>query len=93
MYQMRKESESITFRIPVSLLESLRMESFENHTSVNTLVNQLIIEHEKWHKHARHVGFISIPKDFQRTLLDNITKNKLIKITQKKAENTPCFYY
>ena len=84
---MRKESESITFRIQVSLLKSLRTESFENHISVNTLVNQLIIEHEKWHKYARHVGFISIPKDFQRTLLDNITKNKLIEITQKKAEN------
>jgi hypothetical protein len=84
---MKKDNESITFRLSSSFLESLRKEALENHTSVNTLVTRLISEHEKWHKYAKSVGFISMPKDFQRLLLDNITKNQLIEITEKKADN------
>ena len=84
---MAKISESVTLRIPTSFLESLHKEALANHTSVNTLVNHIIIEHEKWHKYAKNVGFITIPKDFQQSLLNNIPKNKLIEITQKKTDS------
>lgn len=83
---MVKQSESVTFRISTTLLESLREESLKNNTSLNTLVSQLIIEHETWHKYSKNAGFMSIPKDFQRSLLNKVTKDEIIQITQQKAK-------
>lgn len=79
-------SESITFRIPIELLESLRIEAQEDNVSLNTLVNQVIIGHEKWHKYSKKAGFITIPKDFQKLLMAKLTNDEIIQITQQKAK-------
>lgn len=83
---MVKESESVTFRIPIDLLESLRMEAQEDNVSLNTLVNQVIIGHEKWHKYSKKAGFITIPKDFQKLLMGKVTNDEIIQITQQKSK-------
>ena len=87
MCPMVKESESVTFRVPTSLLESLRRESLENHTSLNTLVNQIIIKHETWGKYFNKAEFMSIPKDLQKSVLSKLTKNEIIQIAQQKSES------
>lgn len=83
---MVKESESITFRIPSDLLELLRNEAQEDNISLNTLVNQVIIGHEKWHKYSKKAGFITIPKDFQKLLMSKVTNDEIIQITQQKSK-------
>jgi hypothetical protein len=83
---MKKTTETVTFRLSAPLIESLREEAKEDHVSLNTLMTQLIISHEKWGKHSRKGCFMPIPKDFLMLLMDQLSVDEIKKIVQTKTE-------
>ena len=83
----KTESESITFRLEKSILDELRQEATQKMESINTLVNQIIKSYMQWHKPAKKAGLAYFSKVLMTELLDSLSDDQIIRITQEFCNN------
>jgi hypothetical protein len=77
---MGKAKESLTLRFDKDALKSLRSRAERDGLSLNSLINNIIIEHEEWHQIAATAGMFYIPKTVVRYLMDGASDEKLAKL-------------
>ena len=84
-------TESITFRIPLRVLDRIRHESEHKQVSTNTLVNQIFKEHVDWHFAAAQAGFVPVRRGMVARLVEHLTDKEIVEIAQQMAGETKGF--
>ena len=82
----QKITESVTLRFDKDVLDKLKNEAKEKQISLNTLLNQLAIQHLGWHAHAAKAGFITVRKGKIIKMLEKISEKDIIEIAEYIAK-------
>lgn len=69
--QEKEATRSITYRLPVSIVEDLETEAMEKNISQNVLVKQILEKYIEWDRFAEKIGIIPVPKK----ILDSLGKD------------------
>lgn len=81
-----KENKSITFRILERTFGDLSIEAQKKQISVNTLVNQILLEHLEWYGDAPKAGWVPIAKGLASSLLDKFTEEEIIALARESLK-------
>lgn len=76
-----------TFRLNNELLDGLKEEAKQKRTSLNTLVSQVLRSHSEYHTFAANSGMISMPKTLLIRLIDNLSEEEVIRLSEYIARN------
>lgn len=82
------KSECTTFRFDSETLKSLREEAKQKDISTNTLLNQIVKEHLKWHANASNAGFIAVSRILITSLISHLSEQEIISVTEHVAKKT-----
>jgi hypothetical protein len=72
-----KEDKSFTFRLPLDLARSLESECKEEHTSLNSKVQQILRFYYSWQKPVKGVPLIPVSKTFYKKILTKISEKEI----------------
>ena len=75
-----EKTRSITYRLPVRLVDELETESMQKEISQNVLVKQILEKYIQWERFANTIGMIPVPKDVLKTLGDEMQGEEINKI-------------
>ena len=75
-----EKTRSITYRLPVKLVEELETEANQKEISQNVLVKQILEKYTHWDKFADVMGMVPIPKDILKTLGEEMEVDEINKI-------------
>jgi hypothetical protein len=81
----QKTTESVTLRFHKHVLDRLRKDAEDKQISLNTLLNQIAIQHLDWHAHAAKAGFITVRKGNITKMLEKIPEKDIIEIAELTA--------
>ena len=76
-----------TFRLNKDLLDGLKEEAEQKRTSLNTLVSQVLQAHAEYHTFASKGGMISMPKTLLVRVMDKLTDQEVIQLSEHIAKN------
>ena len=82
------KSETTTFRFDSETIKSLRDEAKQKDISTNTLLNQIVKEHLKWHANASNAGFITVSRLLTTSLISHLSEQEIISVAEHVAKNT-----
>ena len=82
------KSETTTFRFDSETMKSLREEAKQKDISTNTLLNQIVKEHLKWHANASNAGFIAVSRLLITSLISHLSEQEIISVAENVAKNT-----
>jgi hypothetical protein len=82
------KSECTTFRFDSETMISLRQEAKQKDISTNTLLNQIVKEHLKWHVNASNAGFIAVRRLLITSLISHLSEQEIISVAENVAKNT-----
>ena len=82
------KSETTTFRFDCETLKSLREEAKQKDISTNTLLNQIVKQHLRWHANAANAGFIAVRRLLITNLISHLSEQQIISIAENVAKNT-----
>ncbi len=66
--QKKDKTRSITYRLPVNIVEELETESMQKNISQNVLVKQILEKYVTWDRFSDKIGMIPVPKKIVETL-------------------------
>jgi hypothetical protein len=81
-----RQSESVTFRLDMLILNKLHREAEQREISINTLVSQILRRHTDWHSHAAKAGFISERKALLVNLIDRLSEQEMSSVAEDLAK-------
>ena len=79
----KETTRSITYRLPVKVVEELETEAMQKNISHNVLVRQILEKYLVWDRFADKIGIIPIPKKILETLgveLDGSDINEIVDV-------------
>jgi hypothetical protein len=79
----RTPTETITFRLPSSLIEELRKDAELEKISLNTFVSKIFTNHIQWERYERKVGLLPMTKPFIKEVLNQLTDDQIANLAQK----------
>ena len=68
-------------------MKSLRSEAKQKDVSTNTLLNQIVKEHLKWHANASNAGFIAVRRLLITNLISRLSEQEIISLAENVAKN------
>lgn len=83
-----KKTESASFRLDSSTLEKLRHDADSKNISLNVLVNQILANYTQWDMTATGAGWMVIPKDALKSMINKLDEKDVIKIGKDTADYT-----
>ena len=78
-----------TVRIPKDLDELLQTDAKAKRTSVNSLIAAIMTKYSEWDRFADKFGYVSIPKNFLRDLLDSSNEEALLGLAERFGAEHP----
>ena len=81
------QSESITFRLDITILNKLHHEAEQKDISVNTLVSHIIRRHIDWHSNAAKAGFVTVRRGLLSHLINRLSEKEISSIAEYIAKN------
>jgi hypothetical protein len=76
-------TETITFRLPSSLIEELRKDAELEEVSLNSLVTRIFSNHVQWERYERKVGLLPMTKPFLKEVLNQMGDEQIINLAYK----------
>ncbi len=64
----KEKTRSITYRLPVKLVEEIEAEAMNNNISHNVMARQILEKYIRWERFANKIGIIPVPKKILDTL-------------------------
>lgn len=58
----KEETRSITYRLPIKLVEAIETEAENNNISHNVMAKQILEKYVQWDRFANKIGIIPVPK-------------------------------
>jgi len=83
---IRRNTETITFRLDNDTLEKIRNVATSENTSLNALVNRILESYIEWDLDAPHAGWAIMPKLFLIELIKEVDNDKISKIMSKLSK-------
>lgn len=77
----------MTMTIPAENVDHLQYESEIKQVSLNTRINQIIIDHLDWHSNAREAKMYCIPKPLVSKAVDHLTEQELSEFAQSMVSD------
>jgi predicted DNA binding CopG/RHH family protein len=60
----KEKTRSITYRLPVKLVEEIEAEAENHNISHNVMARQILEKYVRWDRFANKIGIIPVPKKF-----------------------------
>ena len=69
----KEKTKTITYRLPVNMIEELETQAMQNNISQNVLIKQIIQKYLQWDRFADSIAMIPIPKKILQTMGSDMT--------------------
>ena len=79
----RPKTETVTFRLPSSLVDELRMDAELERVSLNNYVAKIFSNHIQWERYERKVGLLPMTEAFLREVLSQLTDEQIVNLAQR----------
>jgi hypothetical protein len=79
----RTKTETVTFRLPSSLIAELRMDAELERVSLNNYVAKIFSNHIQWERYERKVGLLPMTEAFLREVLSQLTDEQIVNLAQR----------
>ena len=73
----------MTFRLPSSLIDELRMDAELEGISLNNYVAKIFSNHVQWERYERKVGLLPMTEAFLREVLNQLTDEQIVNLAQR----------
>lgn len=80
-----KSTGVLTFRMPDTRIEKLRLEAKKRRVSMNTLVNQIVESHFEFHAAASSAGFMPFPKKLLKVMINSADSSNVSDLARMAA--------
>ena len=64
----REKTKTITYRLPVKMIEELETQAMQQNTSQNVLIKQIVQKYLQWDRFTESIAMIPIPKKILQTM-------------------------
>ncbi len=78
--QIKEETDTVSYRLPLKLLKSLETEAREKNVSQNALVKQILMKYAEWDRFAEKMGMIPVPQKILESLGGDMSHQEILKI-------------
>jgi hypothetical protein len=79
----KTKTETVTFRLPSSLINELRMDAELEGISLNNYVAKIFSNHIQWERYERKVGLLPMTEAFLREVLSQLTDEQIVNLAQR----------
>ena len=79
----KTKTETVTFRLPSSLVDELRMDAELERVSLNNYVAKIFSNHIQWERYERKVGLLPMTEAFLREVLSQLTDEQIVNLAQR----------
>ena len=79
----KTKTETVTFRLPSSLIDELRMDAELERVSLNNYVAKIFSNHIQWERYERKVGLLPMTEAFLREVLSQLTEEQIVNLAQR----------
>jgi hypothetical protein len=79
----KTKTETVTFRLPSSLVDELRMDAELESVSLNNHVAKIFSNHIQWERYERKVGLLPMTEAFLREVLSQLTEEQIVNLAQR----------
>ena len=90
----KEKTRSVTYRLPVKLVEEIETEAMNHNISHNVMARQILEKYISWHRFADKIGIIPVPKKILDTLGIEMTAaevNEIINVIKPVIKDTVLF--
>jgi hypothetical protein len=90
----KEKTRSITYRLPVKLVEAIEAEAMNSNISHNVMARQILEKYIQWDRFANKIGIIPVPKKILDTLGIEMTSgeiNEIINVIKPVIKDTVLF--
>ncbi len=77
------KTETVTFRLPSSLIDELRTDAELEGISLNNYVAKIFSNHVQWERYERKVGLLPMTEAFLSEVLSQLTEPQIINLAQR----------
>ena len=78
----KEKTRTVTYRLPVKIIEDLENQAMQRNTSQNVLVKQIFQKYLQWDRFAESIAMIPIPKNILQTMGHNMTATDIDMIVE-----------
>ena len=79
----KTKTETVTFRLPSSLIDELRMDAELEGISLNNYVAKIFSNYIQWERYERKVGLLPMTEAFLREVLSQLTDEQIVNLAQR----------
>ncbi|WP_148681647.1 hypothetical protein [Candidatus Nitrososphaera gargensis] len=79
----KAKTETVTFRLPSSLIDELRMDAELEGVSLNSYAAKIFSNHVQWERYERKVGLLPMTEAFLSEVLSQLTDQQIVNLAQK----------
>jgi hypothetical protein len=79
----KTKTETVTFRLPSSLVDELRMDAELESVSLNNYVAKIFSNHIQWERYERKVGLLPMTEAFLSEVLSQLTEEQIVNLAQR----------
>ena len=90
----KEKTRSITYRLPVKLVEEIETEAMNHNVSHNVMARQILEKYIQWDRFADKIGMIPVPKKILDTLgieMSSAEINEIVNIIKPVIKDTVLF--
>ncbi len=78
--KIKDKTDTVSYRLPLKLLNDLETEANEKNISQNVLVKQILMKHTGWDRFALKIGMIPVPQKILESLAGDMSHQEILKI-------------
>jgi hypothetical protein len=79
----KTKTETVTFRLPSTLIDELRSDAELEGISLNNYVAKVFSNHVQWERYERKVGLLPMTEAFLSEVLNQLTDQQIVNLAQK----------
>ena len=72
----RAKTETITFRLPVQLINELRKDAELEKVNLNAFVTRIFANHVEWERYERKMGLLPMTKPFLKDVINRMNDDE-----------------
>ena len=82
-----EKTETMTLRLPISIVKSLKNDAEFEKVSVNSLATRIFSDHISWEKYERKVGLLPMTKVFLENAVAKMTEDEVVNLAEKNEKD------
>jgi len=83
----KTKTETVTFRLPSSLVDELRMDAELERISLNNYIAKIFSNHIQWERYEQKVGLLPMTEAFLSEVLSQLTEEQIVNLAQRLEKN------